>query len=183
VFDTVQVRVIPPVPAFAGNDTLVVVGQPLQLNGSGGTIYQWTPPDFLNNTGIPNPVALFDASRENFSYIMRTETPEGCFAYDTINIRIFKTAPDIFVPTGFTPDGNGLNDVLRPFAVGIAQFDYFRVFNRWGQEVFASTSLENGWDGTFKSIQQDPGTYAWMVSGIDFLGRRILKKGTVVLIR
>lgn len=183
VFDTVLVQVVPPVPAFAGNDTLVVVGQPLQLNGSGGTIYQWTPPDFLNNTGIPNPVAVFDASQENFSYIMRTETPEGCFAFDTINIRIFKTAPDIFVPTGFTPDGNGLNDVLRPFAVGIAQFDYFRVFNRWGQEVFASTTLENGWDGTFKSIQQDPGTYAWMVSGIDFLGRRILKKGTVVLIR
>ncbi|MEJ8843006.1 PKD domain-containing protein [Lacibacter sp. H375] len=183
VFDTVQVRVVPPVPAFAGNDTAVVVGQPLQLNGSGGTIYQWIPPDFLNDPFISDPLAIFDASRENFSYIMRTETPEGCFAFDTINIRIFKISPDILVPTGFTPDGNNLNDVLTPYPVGIAQFHYFRVFNRWGQEIFATTKTNEGWDGTFKSIQQDPGAYVWMVSGTDYLGRRISKKGTVVLIR
>ena len=183
VFDTVLVNVVPKVLAFAGNDTAVVVGQPLQLNGSGGTIYQWQPPTYLNNPNIQNPVAIFDGSVENFRYIMLTTTPEGCFNYDTVNVRIFKISPDILVPTGFTPDGNSLNDVLTPFTVGIAQFHYFRVFNRWGQEVFATTKQKDGWDGTFKSRQQDPGAYVWMVSGTDYLGRTITKKGTVILIR
>ena len=183
VFDTVLVNVVPKVLAFAGNDTAVVVGQPLQLNGSGGTIYQWQPPTYLNNPNIQNPVAIFDGAVENFRYIMLTTTPEGCFNYDTVNVRIFKISPDILVPTGFTPDGNNLNDVLTPFTVGIAQFHYFRVFNRWGQEVFATTKQKDGWDGTFKSRQQDPGAYVWMVSGTDYLGRTITKKGTVILIR
>lgn len=183
VFDTVLVRVIPPVPAFAGNDTAVVVGQPLQLKGSGATFYQWLPPRFLNTNDIGNPVAIFDASVEKFSYIMKATTPEGCFAFDTINIRIFKTAPDIFVPTAFTPDANNLNDVFIPIAVGITKLDYFRVFNRWGNMLYSTTVLQQGWDGTYKGLPQAPDTYVWMVRGTDFTGKTVIKKGTVVLIR
>ncbi|MBX9783229.1 MAG: gliding motility-associated C-terminal domain-containing protein [Chitinophagaceae bacterium] len=183
VFDTVLVRVIPPVPAFAGNDTAVVVGQPLQLKGSGATFYQWLPPKFLNANDIGNPVAVFDAGVEKFSYIMKATTPEGCFAFDTINIKIFKTAPDIFVPTAFTPDANNLNDVFIPIAVGITKLDYFRVFNRWGNMLYSTTVLQQGWDGTYKGLPQAPDTYVWMVRGADFTGKTIIKKGTVVLIR
>jgi gliding motility-associated-like protein len=182
-FDTVLVTVIPPVQAFAGNDTAVVVGQPLQLLGRGATFYDWTPPSYLNFTNIVNPVAVFDGSVERFSYVMRASTPEGCFGYDTINIRIFKTAPDIFVPTGFTPDGDNLNDVFRPIPVGISKLDYFRVFNRWGNLLYANTSAEQGWDGTYKGVPQQPDTYVWMVRGTDFTGKTVIKKGTVQLIR
>lgn len=183
VFDTVRVVVIPPVPAFAGNDTAVVIGQPLQLTGNGAAFYQWSPGTFLNNTGIVNPVAVFNSSVERFTYVMRATTPEGCFAFDTINIRIFKTAPDIFVPTAFTPDGNNLNDVFAPIAVGISKLNYFRVFNRWGNMLFQTSVLQQGWNGTFKGIPQSPDTYVWMVSGVDFTGKQVIKKGTVQLIR
>lgn len=183
VFDTVRVIVIPPVQAFAGNDTAVVIGQPLQLSGSGATFYQWSPPAFLNNTDIANPVALFNSTVERFSYSMKATTPEGCFGFDTINIRIFKTAPDIFVPTAFTPDANNLNDIFRPIAVGISKFDYFRVFNRWGNLLFSSPTVNDGWNGTYKGIPQAPDTYVWMVSGTDFTGKKVVKKGTVQLIR
>ena len=182
-FDTVLVTVIPPVQAFAGNDTAVVVGQPLQLFGRGAAIYEWSPPNYLNAANIVNPVALFDGSVERFTYVMKATTPEGCFGYDTINIRIFKTAPDIFVPTGFTPDANNLNDLFRPIAVGIAKFDYFRVFNRWGNLLFSATSTEYGWDGNYKGLPQAPDTYVWMVSGTDYTGKRVVKRGTVQLIR
>lgn len=182
-FDTVLVTVIPPVPAFAGNDTAVVVGQPLQLLGRGATFYEWSPPRFLNATNIVNPVALFDGSVERFSYAMKATTPEGCVGYDTINIRIFKTAPDIFVPTGFTPNSNNLNDVFRPIAVGISTFDYFRVFNRWGNLLFSATSTQVGWDGNYKGLPQPPDTYVWIVSGTDFTGKKVMKRGTVQLIR
>jgi gliding motility-associated-like protein len=183
VFDTIQVIVIPPVRAFAGNDTAVVVGQPLRLNGMGATLYQWTPPAFLNNTNISNPVAIFNNAVERFSYSMKATTPEGCYGYDTINIRIFKTAPDIFVPSAFSPDANSLNDIFRPITVGISQFDYFRVFNRWGNLLFSSKSTTDGWDGYYKGLSQPADTYVWMVSGTDFTGKKVIKRGTVQLIR
>jgi gliding motility-associated-like protein len=182
-YDTVLVRVIPPVQAFAGKDTAVVVGQPLQLLGRGATFYNWLPPTFLNAGDIVNPIAVFNASVERFSYIMMASTPEGCFAFDTINIRIFKTAPDIFVPTAFTPDANNLNDFFRPIPVGISKIDYFRVFNRWGNLLYSNTSLEQGWDGIYKGLPQPPDTYVWMVRGTDFTGKTVVKKGTVQLIR
>lgn len=182
-FDTVLVRVIPPVPAFAGNDTAVVVGEPLQLKATGALFYQWTPIAYLSNPDIQNPVAVFDQSVERFTYIVTATTAEGCFATDTINIRIFKTAPDIFVPTAFTPDANNLNDEFVPIAVGISKLDYFRVFNRWGNEIFATTTLQKGWNGTYKGVLQEAGTYVWMVRGTDYLGKTVIKKGTVNLIR
>lgn len=183
VFDTARVIVIPPVPAFAGNDTAVVVGQPLQLAGNGATFYQWFPSSFLSNSSIVNPIATFNNSVERFTYIMKATTPEGCFAFDTINIRIFKTAPDIFVPTAFTPDANNLNDVFTPIAVGISKLDYFRIFNRWGNMLFSTTELQKGWNGVYKGIPQAPDTYVWMVRGTDFTGKTVIKKGTVQLIR
>lgn len=164
--------------AFAGNDTSVVVGQPLQLRGSGADLYLWSPPDFLNNRSIQNPVALLN---DNFRYIMRAYTAEGCFALDTINIKVFKTAPDIFVPNAFNP--NGKNRLFRPIPVGIARIDYFRVFNRWGQLVYQGTDSNRGWDGTVAGKPQGTGTFAWMVRGVDFTGRVIERRGTVTLIR
>ena len=183
VYDTILVRVVPPVLAFAGNDTTVVVGQPLKLNATGAAFYQWFPSTYLTTSDIGNPVAVFDAPRDRFTYIVKASTPEGCFAFDTINIRIFKNAPDIYVPTAFTPDANRLNDEFIPIAVGIAKLNYFRVFNRWGNELFSTTTLDKGWNGTYKGLQQNPGTYVWMVSGTDYTGKIIAKKGTVVLIR
>ncbi len=62
---------------------------------------------------------------------MKTFTEEGCFAYDTINIKVFTTAPDIFVPNAFTPN-NSSNNIFRPIPVGISKIEYFRVYNRNG---------------------------------------------------
>ena len=129
VRDTVLVTVRPPIRAFAGNDTAVVVGQPLQLNGSGALLYTWSPPTGLNRTDIRNPIATLS---DNMTYILRAYTPEDCEGYDTINILVFKTNPDIFVPNAFTP-GKHTNYLFRPAkAPGISKLDFFRVYNRWG---------------------------------------------------
>jgi gliding motility-associated-like protein len=174
VIVTVRDKIIP----FAGNDTSIVVGQPLQLRGSGGLLYEWTPPNFLNNPSIQNPIANLN---DNFTYVMRAYTPEGCFALDTINIKVFKTAPDIFVPNAFAP--NGKNRILRPIPVGISSMEYFRVFNRWGQLVYQTSRAGDGWDGTIAGKPQDAGTYVWMVKGTDFTGKVVIRRGTAVLIR
>lgn len=183
VFDTVLVSVIPPLKVFAGNDTAVVVGQPLQLNATGASLFNWLPSTYLNNPNINNPIAIFDGAREQFRYILRTTSAEGCTAFDTINVRIFRTPPDLFVPTGFTPNANRLNDVFKPIPVGIRTLNYFRVFNRWGELLYSTTTINEGWDGTYQGREQPADTYVWMASGIDFAGNLINKKGTVALIR
>jgi len=180
-FDSVRVRVVPPVPAFAGNDTAIVVGQPLQLNATGGVGYRWTSTTFLNNPNIRNPIAA--GLTEDFQYSVRVNTQEGCFALDTIKIRVFKTAPDIFVPTAFTPNNDEKNDLLIPIPVGITTFDYFRVYNRYGQLVFSTKETGQGWDGKINGKEQGTSTYAWYVRGTDFTGKVIFKKGTSTLIR
>jgi PKD repeat protein len=177
--DTVFVGVRPPVRAFAGNDTSIVVGQPLQLNARGGDIYQWSPSFGLNASNINNPVANLS---QNQTYQVRVSTPEDCFAFDTINITVFKTNPDIFVPNAFTP-GRTANAIFRPIPVGISQFDFFRIYNRYGQMVFSTSEAGRGWDGRIGGKEQGTGSYVWMVQGRDFTGKMIFKKGTVVLIR
>ena len=178
-FDTVIVNVRQEIIAFAGNDTAVVVGQPLQLNASGGLLYTWTPPQGLNRTDIKNPIAVLS---DNMTYILRAYTPEDCEDYDTINIKVFKTNPDIFVPNAFTP-GKGHNTVFRPIPVGISNFEFFRIYNRWGQLVYSTNEANKGWDGSIGGKPQDPGTFVWMVRGVDFTGKVIFKKGTMILIR
>ncbi|TAF91394.1 MAG: PKD domain-containing protein [Bacteroidetes bacterium] len=183
IFDTVQVTKIPAVRAFAGNDTSGVVGQPIQLQATGGTIYQWFPGVNLSASNIANPVARFNSATESFVYTVRVSTPQGCFAVDTMAIKIFSLSPTILVPSGFTPNADGNNDVLRPIAVGISKLNYFQVFNRLGEMVYQTTTLGQGWNGIYKGVKQPAGTYVYQVSGDDFLNNRIEKKGVVVLIR
>ncbi|HEY0677181.1 MAG TPA: PKD domain-containing protein [Chitinophagaceae bacterium] len=178
--DTVMVTVRPKIRAFAGNDTAIVVGQPLQLNATGSMLYTWTPSTGLNRDNIPNPVAVLN---ESMTYVVRVYTPENCEAYDTINIVVFKTKPDIFVPNAFTP-GKRTNNLFRPAKTpGISKLDFFRVYNRWGQMVFSTNEIGRGWDGTIAGKPQDSGTFVWIVQGTDFTGKVVFKKGTMVLIR
>ena len=176
--DQVMVTVRPEIITNAGKDTSVVRGQPLQLLATGADFFTWEPETGLNKTSIPDPVAVLE---NDISYVLRSFTAEGCFDYDTINIKVFKTAPDIFVPNAFVPTGR--NNELRPKPVGIAKLDYFRVFNRFGQMVFQTTELEKGWNGRINGELQNNGAYVWMASGTDYTGRKVVRKGTAVLIR
>jgi len=177
--DTVVVTVRPKILANAGRDTSVVAGQPLQLLASGAELFEWSPPQGLDKTNVSSPVATL---RDNITYYIKVFNEEGCFSYDTLNVKVFKTQPDIFVPNAFTP-ASTTNNRFRPIPVGISTIDFFRVYNRWGQLVFSSNDSRRGWDGTLGGKPQDAGTYVWMVQGKDYTGKTVFKKGTMVLIR
>lgn len=187
--DTFHVHVLPKIIVFAGRDTAIVNNQPLQLNAVVGdsTLYQftWSPPTGLNSTTIKNPLALLNSSMvdESITYIVRATNAIGCYADDNINVRVFKTGPDIFVPSGFTPNGDGRNDVIRPILVGIKQLKYFRIYNRWGQLVFSTTESGKGWDGRISGMDQSTNNFVYVAQAIDYTGRIISKKGNVMLIR
>jgi len=182
-YDTVTVTVRPKVQASAGRDTMIVFGQPLQLNASGGENFLWTPSDYLNNTSVSNPVAKINSSIDSIRYKVHVTDLQGCLDSASMLVKIFRTNPQIFVPTGFTPNGDGLNDVLKPIAVGVERIEYFSVYNRWGQLVFSTTINGKGWDGQIGGKPQTTNTYVWMVKAVDYTGKPVFQKGTSTLIR
>ncbi len=165
--------------AFAGNDTIAAAGQPVQLHATGGVSYSWTPSFGLDNTSAQSPIATND---HDMTYYLEAYTPAGCKSHDTVNIVIYK-GPDIYIPTAFTPDDDGLNDVLHVLPIGLKTFDYFKIYNRFGQLIFISYNKDNGWDGRYKGSRQPAGTYVYVLSGTDFKGRPLFRKGTVLLLR
>jgi gliding motility-associated-like protein len=183
VRDTVVVKVLPKVNAFAGHDTAVVIGQELHFDASGGINYIWSPAIALSNTNISNPVAVYDGSIDSIRYTVLVSDEQNCMDSASVIVKIFKTNPQIFVPTAFTPNGDGVNDLFRPIGVGIKNIEYFRVFNRWGQLVFSTSINGQGWDGSIGGKAQSTNTFVWIVKGIDYLDKPFVRKGTVTLIR
>ena len=183
-YDTVIVTVLPKVNASAGNDTVIIANLPLELKATGGVSYQWSPATGLNDPYIQGPIAMLDGNPEHVTYTVTVSNQAGCIDTASISIRVFKTGPEIFVPTGFTPNGDGKNDVFRPIYVGMKSIDYFQVYNRWGALLYThSVDDGQGWDGTIKGLRQNAGTFIWMVRATDITGKVHLKKGTVMLIR
>ena len=125
---------------------------------------------------LPNEV-------EKIVFAVRGSTPEGCSGIDSLTVFQYKTLPEIFVPSAFTPDADGINDVLKPIVAGMKHFENFSVYNRLGQLIYTTPSAGQGWDGTSKGIRQPPGTYVYLVSAVDYLDKHVVRKGTVVLIR
>lgn len=180
------ITVLQPPVVFAGNDTSVVVGQPLQLQArtaiAGGDSFQWTPVTGLNNPDISNPVSISGSIIDSIKYIVKATDTSGCYGEAAITVKVFKTLPNIFVPNAFTP-GSSMNNIFRPIAVGISSIQFFRIYNRWGQLVYNKSGLGAGWDGMISGKPEPTGSYVWMVKGTTYAGATIFKQGTVVLIR
>lgn len=182
-YDTVVVQVLPDINAFAGRDTAVVIGQALQLQATGGVSYLWAPGTGLSNTVIANPVAKYSTPSTGILYKVLVYNEAGCIDSAFIKVKVFQTMPTVFVPNAFTPNRDGKNDQLRPIAVGMARIDYFRIYNRWGQLVYSTSTNEYGWDGTIAGKVQPSGTYVWLVKAVDYTGAPYVQRGTLVLVR
>jgi gliding motility-associated-like protein len=123
-----------------------------------------------------------------FAYrIEAIEAPGNPFAFaDTSwsNIAEVAQKPLVFVPSAFTPNGNGLNDQFIPSVGFIDIEDYtFQVFNRWGEMLFESNDRYLGWDGRYQGNKSPPGVYVYLLTFKTASGQYIDKKGTVTLIR
>jgi gliding motility-associated-like protein len=182
--DQVTVDVTPPIKVKTfPYDTIGYPGDQIQLNAtSAATIYSWTPATGLSNPDIPNPVLTVGGIGSDMLYQVIASTPAGCKGEGYVNLKVYK-GPELYVPSAFTPNGDGLNELFYPFPVGIKSINYFRVFNRWGQLVYSSTTLYKGWDGKLQGVEQPSGVYVFMAQGVDKNGKVLTRKGTVTLIR
>lgn len=91
---------------------------------------------------------------------------------------------EVYVPTAFTPDNNGLNDVFKPEYMGLQSDDYkFQIYNRWGELVFETTDRNAGWNGRFKDKPCEQDVYVWIIRGELVGNKKIILNGTVTLVR
>ncbi len=181
----VTIKVTPPPKVFVGRDTSIAIGEPfvlqaLDVNGSGFNQFAWQPFYLLNDATAQYP--LIQNIKDNTIFSVIATTQAGCVGKDSIHIKVF-TKPDIYVPNAFTPNGDGTNDVLLAIPVGIKAFAFFSVYDRYGQTVFTTTNAYNGWDGKNKNGILNTGSFVWVASGVDFNGRRVEKRGAVLLVR
>ena len=144
-----------------------------------GSTALWSPGKYLDNPSSFTPV--FKGSTDQL-YTIEIKSISGCVTVDTQLVKTVSHA-DIYVPTAFTPNGDGLNEFLRPTLMGIKQLKYFRIYNRWGQLLFDTRADGHGWDGTYHGANLPTQVVVWVAEAIGVDGRVLSKKGTSTLVR
>lgn len=141
-----------------------------------GIFYLWTPSLGLSCTTCLNPVVR---PEQPATYVVTVSDINGCTNADTISVFI---GGAIFLPNSFTPNGDGDNDVFYAYGKDIVEFE-LHIFDRWGEELFYSDDINNGWDGTVKGRLAETETYVWMVIYKDVLGEKGKMYGRVTLFK
>ncbi len=158
---------------------VISYGSSVQLNADNAKFYWWMPNDgSLNNRNINNPVAT---PTQNTIYTVYGMDSSGC--RDSANIEVDVIFDSVTIPSAFTPNGDGLNDIFRPIGMKYQKLIEFSVYNRWGQQIFTTADKSKGWDGTFNGVLQDMGVYQYVFAVAMADGNNRIFKGNVTLIR
>ena len=162
-------------------DTAIAPGASLTLEPTiTGQIssYTWTPSTSLNNPSIPDPLATPEYTT---TYALTVLNVLGCPATAKEQVVVFY---GLHMPTAFTPNGDGHNDIFMVPPSLHVTITQLRIFNRWGQTVFSTGDAETGWDGTIHGQAQPVGVYVWEIQYYDPLIKKFkTQKGTVALMR
>ncbi|HTE12443.1 MAG TPA: T9SS type B sorting domain-containing protein [Chitinophagaceae bacterium] len=169
-----------PRPGITYPIKFTIVNAPLTLKARQfGKTALWQPGVNLNDVASFSP-AFTGASDQ--LYTVTIKTASGCLTTDTQFVKIVSHI-DIYVPSGFTPNKDGKNDLLRPLLRGITELHYFKVFNRWGQLLFETHNEYEGWNGFVNGSAQQTQTVVWVVEGVGADEKIYKKTGTTVLVK
>ena len=147
--------------------------------------YFWDPSVGLNSISIYNPIFSYNLETE---YTISIVSDQGCKVVDTLLVKVNGSGPtgvasDLFVPNAWTPNGDGVNDRLFPLTENVVKLNFFRVFNRWGQLMFETSTIGDGWDGVFNGKPMMMDTYTWTAEAVGIDGKTFRRSGNAVLIR
>lgn len=148
-----------------------------KLNISGGIVNE---EKILS--GFTQQVALTNLDNEPVSYRLRVESLDNPAKVAFSNSVTLEFIPDLFFPAAFTPNGDGLNDVLEIHGTFVNSLK-LKIFNRWGEMIFYSEDRNRGWDGIINQKKAASGAYIYTIDFVDEAGERFSKQGTVILIR
>lgn len=180
---TVNVYVQQPIVLTYLSNYEIIIGESVSVNletNQNVISWQWTPQNGLSCTDCQNPIAT---PLETTEYTVFVTDSLGCFDITgTVLIEVRKEY-SVDVPSAFTPDGDGKNDIVYVRGWGIKKVLEFRIFNRWGEEVFYSNDLNYGWDGYFKNKIQNIETYVYVVKVLFYNNEEKSINGYINLIR
>ncbi|MDW8418409.1 MAG: CotH kinase family protein [Chitinophagales bacterium] len=165
---------------------LVTEGTNIDFEASGNTLntstgiktYTFDRYEFMHHQPFPNPNSPI--------VFITAQVPDTVIAYFNESNLSTDTTIQILAPTGFTPDGDGVNDIFRIFTKPDGTFFqtfHLQIYNRWGQKVFESNNQSYGWNGEFNEKKCDIGVYTYTLTGKLTNGEEVRKKGNITLLR
>ena len=165
-------------------DTSINPGTSFVANAySLGSEYVWTPIDGLSCTTCPNPVVSPDSSG---IYYVSVSDDNGCQGNDSMSVTVKLLCGELYVPTIFSPNGIGpeANNTLWVFGkVACIKRFSFQIYDRWGEMVFESINILDGWNGNFKERPATSGNYVYKLSVLLFDDSIYNASGSVTLVR
>ena len=160
------------IPVTLGSDTLICPDEEILLHATlAGATYQW-------QDGSTDSVFIVTKPGQ-----YRVEVSfDGCTAADSILVN--DCPSKLWFPTAFTPNGDGLNDIFRPVGISIYKFRMV-IFDRWGQELFETDKMDQGWDGTWKGADCQTDSYSFIAfyETVEAPGQTEKARGTFTLVR
>ncbi|MBI1836544.1 MAG: gliding motility-associated C-terminal domain-containing protein [Flavobacteriia bacterium] len=170
LYPQIYIQACPDIYAFQGD---VVT---LYANTNIGGTYTWSPSEHLSCVNCMTPSAN---PNQNYTYTVTLTDSHGCIATD--DVKIFYDGI-LYVPNTFTPDGNMFNNVFKAIGGNIISFK-MEIFNRWGELIFSSNSMDESWDGTYNGLPCPIGTYTWKIEYSDYNNSRKMLVGHVNIVK
>ena len=163
----------------AGSDVSIDLGQSTTLTATGTNgVYTWSPFTWLDCAICVSPIST---PEETITYTVIVVDSNGCSAVDQVTV-IVNFENVIFVPNIFSPNGDGFNDILYVRGKGVAELNFF-IYDRWGEKVFETTTLDKGWDGTFRNKKMNNAVFVYYLQATFIDGSEATQKGDITLIR
>lgn len=175
--DSVEITVFPKPKQNILDDYTIHFGDEITLSLNENFRYVWSPRDFLSN---PNSHITTTKPDDDITYYYTYDSDENCKITDSVKIKVIFP---IYVPNTFTPNGDGRNEKFYVYSHVLDEFEFY-IYNRWGNLIFETTNLSEGWDGTFKGNPQQEDVYVYKLRYVlRYTGRWREKVGTINLIR
>jgi gliding motility-associated-like protein len=187
---TIEVGQEPIIDAIFPDKDTIALGEStnIRIEGAQGNYsYRWINDPSLNRLDIADPSA---APTETTTYtveIFNEDDPCGCVLIRNVQIVVLDLPcedPYVFIPTAFTPNGDGINDVLRVYGPHIERLN-LEIYNRWGELVFETDDVDGEWNGNHRRTGQpaEGRTFAYVLSVECIGGETYTKRGNVTILR
>jgi len=176
--ETELIRIYPREPIYLGLDEVIPYGGQTTIEGFSNYPISWLDSPFLSCLDCSDPIA--NPPETTFFYATVT-SPDGCIETDSLLVTV---TGNIYVPNAFTPDGDGINDFFKAKGIDIVEFK-MEVFNRWGELLFVSNSIDDGWNGSSNNedYYAPADVYPYRIVATEHTGKLFELKGMVTLIR
>ena len=182
----VTVQVNQPPVVQAGAEKTIISGMGVALKGVAVGYppfrYLWTPGETIDCPTCLNTKA---SPTDNQTFVLAVTDSNGCTGYDSVLVDVIPSCGDelVYIPNSFTPNNDGINDYVMVRSYGVEAVNFFRVFDRWGNKLFETTDIDEGWDGYFGNELMPSGVYLVLVEGVCINGENFTKTGNVTLFR